>query len=291
MGGEEEERRTDPAGTPALDAAGPGGVMGRTVEAADAEPPVLATSRRADASFDLRAFLAKPDTQQYLRAVVRRRMGGAPDAVLDEIAQEVNVAALHAKVPPRAAATALGWLATIAVRAVVTRIRRKVSDARWFDREVDAAEMPDPTGAAMEEPAHDAWLLSSWLAREVAGNARDQETLELISYKSDGDRTYEQVAADHGITVPALKSRFHEFKKRYSSRWRQRQMTLVFLFGAGAVVLVAIACLLAWLLRPVPPVRSAPAPVPVAPTASAPPEPSFEPAAPRIPPTAKPRRP
>jgi DNA-directed RNA polymerase specialized sigma24 family protein len=259
----------------------------------DAIPSTERSTLRAGSGFDLRAFLGRTESQKHLRAVVGRRMRGAPPELVDEIVQEANLAALEAKSPPRAAETAPGWLATVATRAVIARIRKNASEARWLDRETDAWDLEEMIAAATEEPASDPWLLSAWLARAVAGSERDQETLELLSYKARSKKTYDEVAEEHGTTVPALKSRIHEFKNRYSRRRKQRQMMLVFLFGGGVAVVAIVAYVIARLLlpAPAPPPPAVPALVPVP---SAVPTVTFEPAAPhREPPSddRKPRRP
>ena len=260
------------------------------VEATDAEARRHAPSRPR--AFDLHAFLGRAETQARLRAVVVRRLRGAPAPLVDEVVQAANLAALKAKSPPRAAETASGWLATVAVRAVIDRIRKNASERRWLDPAPDVDELSDETAAATEEAASNPWLVSTWLARVVGSSERDQETPELLCYKARGGKTYEEVAADHGTTVASLKSRFHEFKKRYARQWRRRQMMFVFVFGGGVAVVAIVVYVVAQLLRPVPP---PPPPAPAAvPSASAPPDTTFEPAAPtprRIENQSKPRSP
>jgi hypothetical protein len=99
---------------------------------------------------------------------------------------------------------------------------------------------PQRRKAPRDAPA-DGWLIAGWLAPIVAHHPRDQETYELLVYKARTAKNHDEVAADHGLTTAALKSRIHQFKERYLPRWRRRQsmIVLLLLFGVAAVLLLA----------------------------------------------------
>jgi DNA-directed RNA polymerase specialized sigma24 family protein len=198
---------------------------------------------------ELRAYLCRADVQRRIREVVRARLGkDAPKQLAEDIAQDANVTMLSARALPRSMATADGWVSALARRAVVHHFRRGSCDAKWLDPEGDVDALPADGG----EIPRDGWLISAWLAEAVQQNARDEETLELLVYQARTGKKYHEVAADHAITSQALKSRVHEFKKKYEPRWRRRQAMYVLIALLGAA-LVAIAAALVWLLvRPAP---------------------------------------
>ncbi len=213
---------------------------------------------------ELRAFLCRHDVQRRIRGVVRTRLGkDAPKEVAEEIVQNANLAMLEANSRPRSMATALGWVSIAAARAVIHHFRRGAGDATWLDREADVDDQPGEQG---EVPGH-GWSISQWLAEAVQQNSPDEETFELLVYKAQTERSYEQVAADHGITSAALRSRVHEFKKKYEPRWRRRQGMYVLILLLGAA-LVAIAVTLAWLLLRPTPAEIGPDPARIVPSAT-----------------------
>jgi DNA-directed RNA polymerase specialized sigma24 family protein len=187
---------------------------------------------------ELRALLAKPETQRRIRAVVTSRLSkGADPSLADDLVQDANLVMLASRLGPRSAASAPGWIGTIARRAVADHFRRGGSDRKWIaPDEVDFDEVP-----ARTEAPDDDLLLTDWLARAVAGDARDAETLEMLLYKARLDATYDRVAADHGLTPVALRSRVNAFKNKYEAEWRKHRAMLVLLLLLSVAAVVAVA--------------------------------------------------
>jgi DNA-directed RNA polymerase specialized sigma24 family protein len=225
----------------------------------------------------LRDYLAKPEIQRRILAVVRATLkGGSAAHLAEDIAQEANLAMLKSRSRPRAMDSAFGWVSMAARRAVVHSFRRRRMENTWLVPEGDIDEYP-----AKGPPPADEWMISRWLAWAVRDDATDQETFELLVYKARSDKTYEQVAGEHGMTGAALKSRVWDFKRKYQPRWRRRRQLLELLLLLGAAVVAALL----WLLLgrrhaeigpdPAPPVPS------LAPSATASAkEPVFEPSRP-----------
>ncbi|MGH7440957.1 MAG: hypothetical protein ACRENE_35230 [Polyangiaceae bacterium] len=194
--------------------------------------------------------------------VASRLVGGADSPLLDDLVQEANLMMLAARIGPRSAASSDGWITSLAWRTVSAHFRRGNSDRKWIaPDEVDFEQMP-----AKDEAPNDEVLLSDWLASAVAGDARDSETLEMLLYKARLDATYDQVAADHGLTSVALRSRITAFKEKYEAKWRKHRAMLVLLLVFAAVA-VAVAGWL-WLRSMQRAEQTVPAPTaPLAPTA------------------------
>jgi DNA-directed RNA polymerase specialized sigma24 family protein len=193
---------------------------------------------------ELRAFLARTDTQNRIREVVVARVGkNAPRAVIDELVQEANVEMLESRSLPRSLATARAWVSAIASRAIVHRVLRDAAHAKWLVRGVEVEELASEPDEA-PGPVAPEWMLTAWLAPLVAHEPRHQETYELLLYKAATGKTHAQVAADHGMTEGALKSRIRELKAKYEPRWRRRQRMFLLLL----VFCVGVAAVLAWLV-------------------------------------------
>ncbi len=213
---------------------------------ADAEPlsDVRAWQSVPDEQF--REYLQRPATQARIASIVKARVNdGTPDHVLDDIVQDANVSAITSTARPRTPATAPGWLATVAVRAVADYFRHQAVHAKWLNRDAEIEEL----AGEVEEPPDDGWLLGPWLAKVVSQSERDQATYELIRYRANTGKTIEQVAEDHAMTPGALKSRTFALKTKYEPRWKRRERMIVLLLLLGAL---AVAALVAWLLRPSP---------------------------------------
>jgi len=228
---------------------------------------------------DLHDYVAQGSVQDSIRRVVGARVErGASPALVDDLVQEAILTMLTAKSRPSSMETAAGWVSTVTVRTVANHYRRDETHRVWLDREEDVEQQPGEP----EEAPDERWLVAPWLAPILEHHPADRATYELLVYKARTGKTYRDVAADHGITTSALKSRVHDFKKRYESRWRRRQAMLVVLVLAA----VATALLLAWLLsRPAQPAKigpdpSPPPPLPVPSATASAPTPPFEPALP-----------
>jgi DNA-directed RNA polymerase specialized sigma24 family protein len=248
-------------------------------------------SLKAVSEAQLWAYLGQQATQNRISRLVSWFVSEkTPAFVVEEIAQEANIAAMMAKSRPRSTETMAAWLRTVVRRAVCHHFRAGASDQKWLNRDEDVEEV----GAEPVESPGDLWLIGDWLRPAVAHDERDQETFELIGYKARGDKTDQEVADEHGMTYAAWTSRLSRFKKKYEPRWRRRERALLLLrFGGAAVVLTLVAYVLWRLLSSVSPAH-APLPAPPPPVSAEPapaPTPSEEPFMPADPThQAKPRR-
>jgi DNA-directed RNA polymerase specialized sigma24 family protein len=242
-------------------------------------PPSASSSTVTDAQ--LRAFLAHPDAQKRIRAIVAARLrAGAPEALRDDIVQQTNVTVLTTRSRPRSLDTAQGWLAAIATRAVARQLRADGARARWLDTNVAIDDEDGPAAAVPSDGRGDGWLLSRWLAHAVAGSPRDQETLELLCYQADSGKTHADVAAEHATTEDALRRRVARFKSKYLPRYRRRRTAILVAIYAGAFTLA----LLGWLFyHPGPEAAKRPKSSPPVPSAIAPPAATPSPIAPADP--------
>jgi RNA polymerase sigma-70 factor (ECF subfamily) len=179
------------------------------------QPPSRPPSGNSDptdnhpATIDWSSVLAEHD--RWLRTVVYARLREA-DAV-DEVMQEVSVAAVEQRAPLADPTKVAPWLYRLAVvqsllyRRKLGR-RRKLTERyaqRFQPREQDT-RFPDPLG----------WLL----AEERRGRVRTalgrlaRRDVEILLLKYTEDWSYRQLAEHLGITTSAVEARLHRARRR-----------------------------------------------------------------------------
>jgi DNA-directed RNA polymerase specialized sigma24 family protein len=193
----------------------------------------------------LRALLALPATQERIRQIVKARLKGGPAAQgVNDIVQDVNIAILSSKSLPRTMATAQGWIGVITARAVVTYLRKRGVDNKWLVRDAEVKKLPSESQS--EASLAPDWLLTKWLEPRIAGDPRLQQTYELLRHKAETGKTLAAIAAEHGMTEGALKSRIHALKTKYEPHWKRRERMLLVLLLFAIATIAAIV----WLLWP-----------------------------------------
>jgi DNA-directed RNA polymerase specialized sigma24 family protein len=216
---------------------------------------------------DFRAFLGRAETRGWVAAIVRERVP-AKDA--DDLAQDALAEALKAfvRAPPAKDEVLVAWIATIARRVVADFLKKRgrrrkyegsmpddpdsresESESSSADDESDRVAEPsyDPREGSVDDLELKGRSLLQWLERQVAHSPRDRETLEILLEHGLGQKTYQTIADERGITLTVLSSRIFEFRNKYVARYkRERERTwlllLLFLFGA------AVVAVLVWLL-------------------------------------------
>jgi DNA-directed RNA polymerase specialized sigma24 family protein len=191
----------------------------------------------------LRAFLGHPSTQQRIRSVVLSRLTRrTPKDAINDMLQEANIATMTSKWGPRVLQTGKGWLGMMTIRAMVSYLRMGARNPKWLISEVEVE--PLRREWRDRDLPSDGWLVSKWLARSVEASERDQETLEILAHGARTAKAAEELAAEHGMTVAALKNRVFLFQQKYEP-WRHKRRTTVAMMAIGAVAAAAIGALLA----------------------------------------------
>jgi RNA polymerase sigma-70 factor (ECF subfamily) len=161
------------------------------------------------AKIDWQAALAEHD--RWLRTVVFARLG-EPQAV-DEVMQEVSLAAVRQKAPLADPEKVAPWLYRLAVtQSLLYRRkqgrRRKLADR--YARQVEAGAFgtnePDPLG----------WLLADERRRlvRVALGRLPQREAEMLLLKYTEDWSYQQIAEHLGTSPSAVQARLHRARAR-----------------------------------------------------------------------------
>jgi RNA polymerase sigma-70 factor (ECF subfamily) len=157
---------------------------------------------------DWPAVLATHD--RWLRAVVYARVG-EPQAV-DEVMQEVSLAAVRQQAPIADAGKVAPWLYRLAVRCSLL-YRRKQGRGRKLiegyarqNRPMDRQREPDPL----------AWLLAEEQREQVriAVTRLPRRDAEILLLKYTQDWSYRQLAERLGASPTAVEARLHRARQR-----------------------------------------------------------------------------
>ncbi|HHM12379.1 MAG TPA: RNA polymerase sigma factor, partial [Planctomycetaceae bacterium] len=168
------------------------------------------TSSESVSALDWGAALAQHES--WLRRVVYARVGDAQD--VDDVMQEVAVAALAQRSPLLDATKIAPWLYQLAVRQSLLFRRKCGRRRKLLERYREARAAKGSTSDAPPEPL--AWLLHQERAELVqqalaALSARDREIL-LLKYTERW--SYRDLAKHLGVTANTVESRLHRARCR-----------------------------------------------------------------------------
>lgn len=166
-------------------------------------------ARTGAQSLDWPALLAEHD--RWLRTVVYARLGSSEG--VDEVLQEVSLAAVRQKAPLADPTKAAPWLYRLAVLQSLLYRRRHGRQRKLIDRFVQRRQ---PTELDCESSDPLVWLLADERRRMVRDAMarllpRDAEIL-LLKYTQDWN--YNQLAVRLGISHAAVETRLHRARAR-----------------------------------------------------------------------------
>ena len=155
----------------------------------------------------------------WLRRVICARLG--EQAGVDEVFQELAVAALRQKAPVRDPLRVAPWLYRLAVNLSLLHRRklgrrRKLMD-RYATQVVVSQEPP------YEEPCH--WLLREerrQMVRDAMGELSSRDS-EILVLRHTQDWSYRQIAEHLGITESAVETRLHRARRRLAAMISRRE--------------------------------------------------------------------
>lgn len=157
---------------------------------------------------DWKAALAQHD--RWLRTIVLARV--RERQAVDEVMQEVALAAVRQAAPLLDVAKVAPWLYRLAVRQSLLH-RRKCGRKRRLEANYAEHSLPVLGRAALDPLA---WLIADErrsLIRQALGRlaARDREIL-LLKYTENWN--YQQIAAHVGVSHSAIEARLHRARRR-----------------------------------------------------------------------------
>ena len=161
------------------------------------------------AKIDWQAALIEHD--RWLRTVVRARVG-EPQAI-DEVMQEVSLAAVAQKAPIADAGKVAPWLYRLAVTQSLLYRRKQGRQRKLTDR---YAERNQPTEQDTREVDPLEWLLAeerrAQIRKAVARLPRRDAEMLMLKYTEDW--TYRDLAEHLGISHSAVEARLHRARRR-----------------------------------------------------------------------------
>lgn len=160
-------------------------------------------------SVDWPAMLAKHD--RWLRTVVLARIGEIHG--VDEVLQEVSLAAVAQKAPLHDPAKVAPWLYRLAVTQALLYRRKQGRRRKLTDRYATRFQ-PTETDARQVDPL--AWLLADErrkLVRQALGRL-SQRDAEILLLKYTQEWSYRDLAEHLGTTESAIEARLHRARAR-----------------------------------------------------------------------------
>lgn len=148
---------------------------------------------------------------RWLRTVVLARVGHS--GAVDEVMQEVALAAVRERAPIVETAKVAPWLYRVAVRQALLYRRRQ---GRFRKLTSQYADRRQPTDRDEHMPDPLSWLLASErddLVRQALARLPRREA-EILLLKYSENWTYEQLAQRLGATESAIESRLHRARLR-----------------------------------------------------------------------------
>ncbi len=173
------------------------------------KPPVPTVVPSEVSEIDWEATLQA--NQHWLRTVIAARVG--EPAAIDEVWQEVSLAAFLQKSPLKDVSKVAPWLYRIAVTQSLMYRRKMGRKRKLIDR---YAERFEPSESDNRESNPLDWLLSQerrQMVRDALSRlpSRDRETL-LLKYVHDW--SYKEMADKLGLSVAAIQAKLHRARQR-----------------------------------------------------------------------------
>jgi RNA polymerase sigma-70 factor (ECF subfamily) len=149
--------------------------------------------------------------ERWLRTVVYARLGSSEG--VDEVLQEVSLAAVRQKAPLADASKAAPWLYRLAVLQSLLYRRRHGRHRKLIDRFVQRRN-PTDNDLGLADPL--VWLLADerrQMVREAIARLQPRDA-EILLLKYTQDWNYNQLAARLGISHAAVETRLHRARAR-----------------------------------------------------------------------------
>ena len=175
------------------------------------ESPVRPGGPSDPPRIDWQATLAEHD--RWLRTVIYARVG---DEAVEEVMQEVSLAAVRQSAPLADPGKVAPWLYQLAVRQSLLYRRKLGRRRKLTDR---YARRNQPAEADNREPDPLGWLLAEE-RRGLIRTALDrlpEHDAEILLLKYTEDWSYRQLAEHMGISESAVQSRLHRARRRMRS--------------------------------------------------------------------------
>ncbi len=173
-------------------------------------PPEIALNSRTDEAPIIDWGEALNEHERWLRSIVYRRLG--EPAAVEDVMQEVALAAVRQLAPIREADKVAPWLFRLAIRQTLL-YRRKMGRARNLTKRY--ADRVRPVEETRENSPLD-WLLSrerSDLVRKAVCRLRPEDAL-ILKMKYQQDLSYQEIAESLCVSHSAVEARLHRARAR-----------------------------------------------------------------------------
>ena len=173
-------------------------------------------------AIDWQAKLSEHD--RWLRTIVFARVGEAQ--AVDEVMQEVALAAVRQAAPIADVAKVAPWLYQLAVRQSLM-YRRKCGRQRKLRDRFAERQQPQEFDERVPDPL--SWLLADERKQLIRDALQElpQRDAEILLLKYTENWSYHQIAEHLGVSHSAVESRLHRARAKLRSELSARQLTEV----------------------------------------------------------------
>lgn len=171
------------------------------------------------AKIDWQSALTQHD--RWLRTVVAARLGES--GAVDEVMQEVALAAVRQKAPITDASKVAPWLYRLAVTQALM-YRRKMGRGRKLTTRYAERFQPTERDTRTAEPLE--WMVADerrGLVRQALSKLPKRDA-EILLLKYTEDWSYGRIADHLGITESAVEARLHRARKRMRGELASREV-------------------------------------------------------------------
>lgn len=159
---------------------------------------------------------------RWLRTIVLARVGSADD--VDEVMQEVSLAAVRQAAPLNDANKVAPWLYRLAVMQSLLYRRKMGRQRKLVDRFAERFQ-PSEHDHRHADPLQ--WLLADErraMVRQALKELKGRDA-EILLLKYTEDWSYKQIATHLGVTQSAVESRLHRARARLRDRLASMDVT------------------------------------------------------------------
>jgi len=176
------------------------------------------TQNPPTASIDWEETLQR--NESWLRTVIAVRVGEA--AAVEEVWQEVSLAAIHQRSPLQDVTRVTPWLYQLAVRQSLLYRRKMGRRRKLVERYIDKIV---PTRATQTAQTPLDILLANERHQQVraAVKSLEEDDREVLLLKYTHDWSYRDLAEKLGLSITAVQARLHRARKRLREKLVQSE--------------------------------------------------------------------
>lgn len=158
---------------------------------------------------------------RWLRALIRSRLGEPGGDAVDEVLQDVALAACGPNAPPARPETSGPWLYRVALRQTLLHRRRLGRNRNRVRHYAEHLRATEPAASRKSDPLANALLAEDRDRLRNALRSLPPGDAEILTLKYLEGRSYREIAGILGVSESAIDSRIHRARERLRHALRE----------------------------------------------------------------------